>query len=163
MRSFDAIDRELSALTVREAAVSRALESVSAVRGKSLGDVDAALDALGVASVTRPTQRGANEDPELDMDALFEDIGVRPSMHAPMQMEGGPVAMPDLAPSAAGDLAGLLEGSNSLMPPPLEETLIPGGMPAPSKVPAQDEYEEMRLASDESEDPLSTEIEILED
>lgn len=152
MRSFDAIDRELSALTVREAAVARALEGVNAVRGKSLGDVDAELALLGDVSMTRPTAA-------LDADALFEDVGARPSIHAPMQMDGGSFAMPDLAPSAAGDLAGLLEGSNSLMPPPLEETLIPGEMPTP-RAPVVDEYEDMELSHEE---PLSAEIEISED
>jgi hypothetical protein len=148
MQKFEAIDAELSALTAGDAAVSRALEAVRIVRSESLdslASVDALLASLGDVSKVVSTQRTSAP---LDVDSLFEDAAAaRPSMMAPMYE--APDARPsDMAPSAAGDLAGLLEGSNSLMPPPLE-----------------DDYEEMRMASVEIEDegPPSTEIEILED
>lgn len=163
MGKFDSVDAELLALSGSEGAVTRALDSARVTKPRTLEDADAALASLGDGSASRPVPSAA-----FDAEALFEDVGSRPSMMAPMDMDVGasPAPMPDLAPSAAGDLAGLLEGSNSLLPPASDEASEPVAMPISVATPlhVEEEYEEMRLASVEIEDePQSTEIEILED
>lgn len=185
MRSFDAIDAELSALMGREANVTAALAAAASFRGLNLDAIDAMLDALGV-----PTARAAGPETvvpaassaPLDADALFEDVGTgRQSMMAPLDAGAteAVVLTRDTAyeAGAAGDLSGLLEGSNSLMPPAPDDAMVQDVQDVQDvedvedagasvvSLDADDDYEEMQAVTTslEDDDLHSTEIEIVED
>lgn len=159
MRSYDAIDAELGALAGRESMRARALEAVRELRGKDLDAIDALLGELGTARDASASTSAVS----LDADALFEDVGSsRHSMLAPMAIADEPLAArPDLTPGAVGDLAGLLEGSSSMVPPPAGDDFDDEALTVAVSTPVEEEYEEMR--AEELDEPLSTEIEILDD
>jgi hypothetical protein len=178
MRSFDAIDAELSALMGREANVTAALEAAVQFRGLNLDAIDAMLDALGVptAGTAGPetvVPAASSSSAPLDADALFEDVGTgRQSMMAPLDAGATEAVLltHDAAyeAGAAGDLAGLLEGSNSLMPPAPDDTGVEDVEDVGASVislDADDDYEEMQAVttSVDDDDLHSTEIEIVED